>query len=541
MPATLVVAAYLLDRIGGAFTPGLMLPIALAAGIGTLVATVRRAAGNRTDVAAFGTIVAATFAWLIWLARPTWFPLGTGPDLTHHLLLIQYIERHWRLVHEAGVEAFLGEMVHYTPGSQILTALAGAWTGTTGLHALHPVLAATVALKTGFVWLTARRLLPPGGSAAPAATLAAMALFVVPIYFLGSFVDFSFVAQVVAELFAVAMWWALTVWDQAPRRGLMALVGLLGAAAFLTWPILVGPTLVVLGALVVLPGLLAWHSRVGHAALAVVPVALVAGLFIAGRTGMMMIAGTSGKVVWPGTDTYGWWFLAVSTTGLVWATMNLRARTTTLLTGAVLLQAGALYGVARANGNAPYMALKMFYLLLYPQAVGVALAAGAIWRAAGVRIPPRAAWAFVAALALLAARPVARATAEARGRHPATSAPLAQAGAWVRAHLPRSCVEYLVDDDETAYWLHLAVLGNPRQGARTADNATYELAPTLLRWLTPGGLPYAIADLPTLPAGVRNDLDILQSFGSAAVVSRRGPSRCDEPPPLPDPDGVARP
>jgi hypothetical protein len=62
--------------------------------------------------------------------------------------------------------------------------------------------------------------------------------------------------------------------------------------------------------------------------------------------------------------------------------------------------------------------------------------------------------------------------------------------------------------------------------ARTGDFDTYKLTPALIRWLTPGGLPYAIADLPALPRDVRDELDVLSSFGTAAVVKRRGPSTC---------------
>jgi nucleoside-diphosphate-sugar epimerase len=31
------------------------------------------------------------------LARPSLLPPGGGPDLTHHLQLVDYIERHWQL------------------------------------------------------------------------------------------------------------------------------------------------------------------------------------------------------------------------------------------------------------------------------------------------------------------------------------------------------------------------------------------------------------------------------------------------------------
>jgi hypothetical protein len=111
-------------------------------------------------------------------------------------------------------------------------------------------------------------------------------------------------------------------------------------------------------------------------------------------------------------------------------------------------------------------------------------------------------------------------------KHPSISAPLEQAGLWARDYVPVSCIEYLVDFDETAYWLHLAVLGNPRVTARSLDPDTYKPDFAIARWLTPGGLTYGIADLATLPRGVAEELDVLQQFGTAAVVKQRGPSSC---------------
>ena len=58
----------------------------------------------------------------------------------------------------------------------------------------------------------------------------------------------SFLSQVVSELFAVAMWWAIVVWDERPSAGAMALFALFGVAAFLTWPIWIGPLVLTLAA-----------------------------------------------------------------------------------------------------------------------------------------------------------------------------------------------------------------------------------------------------------------------------------------------------
>jgi hypothetical protein len=44
-------------------------------------------------------------------------PVGSG-DVTHHLLLVDYIERNWRLC-TIRASSHLGEMVHYTPGLHI--------------------------------------------------------------------------------------------------------------------------------------------------------------------------------------------------------------------------------------------------------------------------------------------------------------------------------------------------------------------------------------------------------------------------------------
>jgi hypothetical protein len=121
---------------------------------------------------------------------------------------------------------------------------------------------------------------------------------------------------------------------------------------------------------------------------------------------------------------------------------------------------------------------------------------------------------------------MARRTRSQRVVRPTVTLPLSRAGEWARVHVPRDCVEYLVDDDSTAYWLHLAMLGNPRSSARTINDETYSLSRALLRWVTPGGLSYAIADLNVVPRDIRNDFDVLAQFDQAAVVRRRDRSAC---------------
>jgi hypothetical protein len=543
--AAIIVGAYLGDRAGVALTPGLMLAVAVSIGAVMLASLGSRAVWDAAETLTFTGIVAVTFGWLVWIARPSFFPLGSGPDLTHHLLLINYIEAHWTLVHDPAAQEFLGEMVQYTPGSHILTSLAGAWSRSNGLHVLHAVMAGSAALKAGFVFLITMRVLPRDVARVPFAALASMSLFASQTYFLSSFAQYSFLAQVVAELFAVAMLWALVVWDQDQDRWPMALAGLLGSALFLTWPILIGPPLVVLGVLVVVPDgevrlkpdttyVTSLRRKTKDSLIVILPVAVVAALFSIGRMNYVVIAGTGGEVVTPAVKAYGWLFLILSSVGLLIGAVRLfdrnTARVVALSAGAILLQAGALYLVARARNNDPYMARKMFYMLLYLQAVGVAVAVGTIWRIVVVSGFSRTNYvptAIAVVTFFVVARPLVGAPKSLIvAKHPATSLELEQAGKWAREHVDPHCVEYLVDDDYTAYWLHLSVLGNPRRGARTGDNATYELTPALVRWLTPGGLPYAIADLRALPTDIKDTSDIVAQFGPAAVIKRKGPSTC---------------
>jgi hypothetical protein len=110
---------------------------------------------------------------------------------------------------------------------------------------------------------------------------------------------------------------------------------------------------------------------------------------------------------------------------------------------------------------------------------------------------------------------------------PTISEPLLQAGQWARAHVNPGCVDYLVADGYSAYWLHLAVLGNARSASRSIDNDTYEPRAAIIRWIEPGGLPYAIVeDFSALPKDIRDSVDVVARFGPAAVVQRRGAAAC---------------
>jgi hypothetical protein len=523
--------AYLLERSGAAMSPFVVLPLSVGAAGAMGVWLGRGASWHAGEVVAFVAVAGSVLAWLLWLAWPALLPVGGGVDVAHHLMLIDYIERHWRLVHEPQVEAYLGEMVHYSPGSHVLAALIGAWRGTDGLHAVYPLVAWSVAVKAGFVLLITLRILPEDVPRIPLALTAVLFLFVPYAHVVGSFTHDSFFAQVVAESFAIAMWWALVVWDQRPAMPAMALFAIGGVAVFLTWPVWIGPLLIVLPLFVWFRPGLPVRERFLHLLLGVGPIAAVAALYIAGRLAWVGYVRAGGAVVQPSTSEFGWAIPLLSAIGLGLLAARRRGRATAALAAALGVQALVLFKLNEGHGpGSSYMALKMVYLAVYPLAVAAAVALAAVlatlvrWGGAGRRGGMRMAWTLVVLLSLAIAPAIARAP---RPR-PAITERLNLAGRWARVHVDPACVEYLVGNDVAAYWLHLAVLGNPRMSARTSDTTSFERDPAIVRWMTAGGLPFAIADLSVVPTDVQQDFDVLARFGSAAVVARRSGGACPD-------------
>jgi hypothetical protein len=405
--------------------------------------------------------------------------------------------------------------------------LAGAWTRTSGLQTVYPLVALSVAIKAGFIFLIARRSVHRNLQA----LIAPLLLFLPYGYFLGSFTHDSFLAQVASELFAVAMWWAIVCWDERwdeqPSPLLAGIIGILGVAAYLTWPVWLGPIVVTLVAVAWLHRDRPLRDRLAHLAIALVPVVAIAVFQSARRLGAASnMAGASGFALTPTLDTIGWLLPAAGLVGAAVAVRVRRARTVPILLAAIVVQAAAFLAIARANGaDAPYLTLKTIYLAIYPLAVGGAIAASAVgarFARGGVSFG-RASWLLVA-LALI---PVARLVRATPRPMPVVSVDLLDAGRWARSHVPPACVDYLVADDDSAYWLHLVVLRNPRSTARSLASETFEPQKAVVRWILPGGLPYAIvSDLESLPRDIRTTVDTLARFGRAAVIKRRGESSC---------------
>jgi len=479
-----------------------------------------------TDLCVFTAIVAAMAASLLWWQWPDLLLPGGGADLAHHLQLVEYIDRHWRLVHDPPIEAYLGEMVHYTPGAHLLASLIGRWMGTDGFHAIYCMLAVSVALKVGLVFLIARRSVEGSW---PFAVLAPILLLLPTAFFFESFARYSYVPQVVSECFAVCAWWAVVAWNDRPSLQALVIFAVSGAASFLTWPVFAGPPVAALAITIALARDVNVRNRTTSFLIATVPIAIVAVVHAMGRVGWARIVKTSADMAVPAWSSFSWPLLVLAAAGLAVMMKRRRALATGVLTGAIAVQALALFVLARADGAAvPYLAIKMAYLVIYPLAVCAAITVSMMWswtagRMIGGRIETVAASATVAALCLL----IARATLPVTRQKPTVSEPLYLAGRWARDHVPDpACVDYIVTDNHTAYWLHLAVLGNRRMSPRTADDRTFDPREQIIRWINPGGLPYAVADLAAIPKDVLAENEELARFGSAVVIRRRGTSAC---------------
>lgn len=523
--AALVIAPYLLGWSGAALRPWLTGVLALA-----LAADVFRRVGTDADgpaeadgawsCAMWLAVVAGVATWLVWASWPLLLPPGGGSDLTHHLVLVDVLARTRHLVDGDAMVGALGEMAHYTPGLHLAIVTVGELVGVAPWRAAHPVMIATVALKAGFVFLIALRLLTGVRARVPLALSAvAFVLFMPRVYSVGGFLQSGYLAQVAAEVFVVAGWWALGAWHERPRRIWLALLGACGAATFLVWPIWIGPLLLATAIVVATRAGLSVGERARALLYAVAPVVLVAVLHLSRHAAYLRMAGTSGAV--PAFVPDGaWWVLVVlATAGFVSWAREPRARVTVAFAGALALQAAALVALARSRGaETPYMAVKMTYLAAYPLAVLAAAGFGRTAATLSARVASMAGWARAGIVGLVAVR-----LAAGFALPPAIVSPdLAAAGEWARAHVQPDCVDYVVPNGDTAYWLHLAVMGNPRDAARISELDHYALNAAVGRWIDGSSRPYAIAGRALLPAEVRGETEAVFSAGDAVVIARRG-------------------
>ncbi len=507
--AVIAIAGYAIDGLGFGVQPWTALAVALVVTGAAAWSRLRPVEPQSADLAAWLGIVFFVVTMCLGMSWPSLVPPGRGPDLTHHLLLVDYIQQHGHLVHDRSLDGTMGEMAHYTPASHLLAVVAGAVFGVDGLRAFFPLTVLCAALTAGFVFLIARR----GGLPAPYAMVAVALLFLPAQYFFGAFTHDSFLAQTVSTLFAVAMWWAIEQWDDQPDLAGAGVIAIFLVATFLAWPIWLGAPLLVFLAMLLRTGLPA-RVRVQQMAMVIVPLLAVFLAHSWHRWGWIVIVRTSGAVLHPSLDSLGAVLPILALAGLVVAGRARRARVTIVLLIMIALQAATLFAIAKAEGaDTPYMAFKMMYLAIYPMAI---LAAYALkW---GVGSGEPIGWLLAAVLLVVAVRPALSAPRSI----PVVDLDLNAAGQWLRSNGGAACTDYLVADAETAYWLHLAVLGNPRSGERMRELDRYDPRAAVAPWITADGRKFAIVDLRQLPDEVRSRVQIVHEFGKAAVISRPG-------------------
>jgi hypothetical protein len=520
--AIVIAIGYVWGRVGG-ISPTAMLAVASACLIAAIAALTRatRVDADSTSLIGAAAVTLVTTAGLAYCASPALLPPGRGPDLSYHLMLVDFIERNWRLPDDSHVAAMV-EMAHYTPGLHLLAALSGAWTGTIGFYTIYPVVAITVAIKFGLVFLIGARMLSGHAARLPLALVAALLCLSATEYALGSFLHDSFLAQVAAEMFAVGMLWAALAWDGRPSALVAGLFAVMGTGTLLTWPMSVGPPIVAFTAAALTHDSLDVRGRARYLAIALTPIVAFAIVHAAGRPGWLTIAETTGGGLSATPARLGWLLVVTGIGGAILATRRRSSRVPLLLMLSVVALAITLDFGATSRGASA--ASRTIYLLVYPLAVlatlPFALFLDRTRRSEGARAA--IGWAMAFAVAIVVG-------ASLRGFSmptPIVSADLEIAGRWAREHVDAACIDYLVPNRETMHWLHLAVLGNSRSTLRTLDPATFDPKAAPVRWLEPAGLPYAIAHVRTLPRDVLERVDVLEEFGEAAVVSRRGPSSC---------------
>jgi len=518
--ATLMAAGYTLDLVGVPLHPLVLGVAAVASGV---AAYAFRRQITSVETLAFVAIVIGSAGYLLWLASSDFLPVTIGPDVVHHLQLIHFIQRTHALPHDVALNPYLLEMMNYTPGSHILAATVAEWLRLDALRVLQPLAAVFVAVKLGMLYLVAVRVVP-GSRSAPVAALAVPVLALVPtVYTLGSSFHFFFYAQVISETFAIGMLFAAVCWSESHAAADLVAAAVCGIGVLLSWPVWIGPAALTM-VFVVVRAPIPWPSRAVAAAVALGPPFAFGLVHTVLHAEAGRILASSGAVTEPSIAAFGAAFLVLAVCGALLSWRLPGVMPVAVFLAAVLLQAAALAALAvRAGTRGFYLPFKMMYLAVLPAAVlgGVALIFLAEYLA--LRVPR------VRAVAI--ALPIVVAAFLAAGRVPVVrqkspiTLPAYRAGLWTRDHASPACVDYFTAHWLTGYWLHLDVLGNPRDSDRMRGE-TFEFRDTVGKWIEGHGLGYGIVeDLDAIPRDLRPDLTVIQSFPPFTLV-RNARGRC---------------
>jgi len=489
----------------------------------------REASAGALELAGFVVAGVGMLAYWACLSWPDWLPVAFPFDLSHHLTIIEYIQRAQHLPHDHALQPYLE--VDYAPGAHIVAALLAGALGTSGLFVVQPLVALFVALKSGLLYVIVLRL--QDGCRAPAIALVAVAFQAVAYgYFIQSFTVYGYLPQIIAEYFALAMLLALLLWRDWPTgRWLWAFAGF-GCAAYVTWPLWVALPMAALAVLIWTARGMSARERLTGSMVAFAPIVVAAALFTLARLGFAArVVTISGGTIKPYPENFGVALLVLFVMGVA---VGLRSRTLwplNLFAAAAVAQTVALtvfniYIGERTN----YLGFKMFYLLAHLMLLYAAFAVYDFERVLCTALSPGGqrgvAWLVwflpVGGLLLAWQNPPPLPP-----RRP--YAALYAAGVWARDHLPAGCVDYLVNDNTEYYWLHTTVLGNSRETPRVIamlrDSHLGETAAAY--WQDSDRLPYAIVpDRNVLPAVVGAGMAVLYEAPPVVVIRHTASKPC---------------
>ncbi len=539
LAACCVVTAYVIDALGGPIAPWLIAAVLIVELLLMGLWLWRRGwhiviERDGSGMLGLAIVVIGLLSLLLWLARLSGLPPTQSSDLVHHLSLIDFIQQRQMLPREPALAAYLGEMVMYPGGAHVLAALLAGWLGTSGLWVVFPLIMAGLIVKAGTVYNLALRVVPARRAHTPALAAAGVALLLLAWgYFMIPLTWHFFLAQISAETLVILMLWTLVRFNAEPASLWLACFGLCGMAVALTWTVWLPIPLLTMFIIVAAKRKVSLRMKLRWWMIASVPVlagvALYVGRYLGTELGIFV---HEGAATLPSIEAYSPWLLVLALIGLVVSWRNWRARPVGLLLLVALLQATALFITALTRFTAFYWVLKVLYVSIYPLALYATLALDAIWTWPARWRPStfsigwsRAAWLVpltVIGLAVVTVMPPAPPPS-------AVSAEAYQAGRWAKANLPGDCIDYLSDHWVVAYWLHVAVLGNPRLSPHTEQLvADWNYAQTSReRWEQTTALPYAIiTDWPDAPASVKALSAVIYQAGPAAVVRRVGQAAC---------------
>jgi hypothetical protein len=370
LPAMILVTVYAVDAAGWRIDPIailVVLTIEATCLTGWVWRNLRRFSIHFDSFETTGFIVVFVgfFGYLSWLARPSYLPLTQFGELVHHLSLIDFIQDRHSLVHDPSLATYLGEMVNHPPDSHILAALPSDWLGTRGIRVLYPLVTLFVAIKAGIAYNLILRLLPPQRRNLAVALAGALFLLVPYGYFLFSFVERGFYAQVVSETFVVAMAWVLVTWEKFPSPILLAVFALCGIAVWLSFPLWLPIPLAALTALLIIRRDLSLQSKIHQFTFTIAPIGVIIATYAIGRLDSAQeILMAQGETLAPSVEVYGRPFLALVILGIVINLWTRRLLALLFFACAAVAQTAALFVFdTYYHVTSFYLVYKMFYLL----------------------------------------------------------------------------------------------------------------------------------------------------------------------------------